>query len=190
MKKSFLPEGYKAPAGSGSFMILEEGANRFRILDEAKIGWKGWKDDKSFARLGIDKNIEDDEVDEDNYGNKNVYHVWIFKVFDRKTESVKLLEIRQKTVMKAIQGLIEQEDWGDPSDYDITITQSKEGGKTKYSVTPHPKKALAPEVEEVVEASELDAADAFKEASEDDDADGLPTKKGGASRTGKKGKDF
>ncbi len=165
---SILPKGYKAPEGSGSFMKFEDGVNRFRILSEAKIGWKGWKDEESFAREGVDKNIEDSEVDLDNYGKKNVYAFWAVKVWDYKTDSIKILEIRQKGIMAAIQELEADPEWGDVREYDISVTQSKDGKRTKYTVRSSPQKPVSPDILEESEKSELDPADVFKEAGDED----------------------
>lgn len=165
---TFLPKGYKAPEGSSSFMKLQEGANRFRIMSDAVIGWEGWKDNKPFRREGADKNIADDEVDVDQkYKKPKINHFWAFKIWDYEDGgSIKLLEITQKTIMKAIQSLTEDEDWGDPANYDISITKTKNGDKTIYSVKSYPPKPVSPEIQEACEASELDPMNLFKETDE------------------------
>ncbi len=161
---TFLPKGYKAPAGSSSFMKLEEGANRFRIMTDAVIGWEGWVDAKPFRREGIDKNINDDEVDVDpKYKKPKINHFWAFKVWDYTDNAPKLLEITQKTIMKSIQGLVDDPDWGDPKEYDLSITKVKEGDRTTYSVKAYPPKPVTPEVLEASENSEIDPKSLFKE---------------------------
>ncbi len=186
---TFLPKGYKAPEGSSTFMKLQEGANRFRIMSDAVIGWEGWKDNKPFRREGAEINITADEVDTDQkYKKPKISHFWAFKVYDYTDGSVKILEITQKTIMKAIQALVEDDDWGDPKNYDISITRTKEGERTSYSVKSYPPKAISPDIEEAVEASELDPMDLFKDV-QDDEAEGLPVKKP-VKAGARKSKDF
>ena len=172
---TFLPKGYKAPAGSNSFMKLQEGANRFRIISDAVIGWEGWKDNSPFRREGIDINITADEVDVDaKYNKPKINHFWAFKVFDYTDSSVKLLELTQKTVLKAIQGLNDDADWGDPKAYDISITKTKEGDRTSYAVKAYPPKPLTDEVQEACDASDVDPKSLFNDV---DDTAGLPVKR-------------
>lgn len=165
---TFLPKGYKAPQGSSSFMKLQEGPNRFRIMSDAVIGWEGWSGGKPFRREGIDQNITADEVDVDEaYDKPKINHFWAFKVWDYADSSPKLLEITQKTIMKAIQGLTEDTDWGDPKEYDLSITKVKDK-RVSYSVKAYPPKPISPDIQDAVDASDLDPMSLFKEAGEED----------------------
>lgn len=165
---TFLPKGYKAPEGSSSFMKLIEGSNRFRIFGDAVIGFEGWRDNKPFRRQGLEQNINADEVDVDQkYGKPKINHFWAFKIWDYADGgSVKLLEITQKTIMKAIQSLTEDSDWGDPTKYDISITKTKEGERTSYSVKAYPPKAVSPYIDDAVEESDIDPMSLFADAEE------------------------
>jgi hypothetical protein len=70
---------------------------------------------------------------------------WYVGVIDRKTASYKVLEI-SSVVLKSIQSLVRDEDWGDPSQYDIDIKVDKNGGaQGYYSVVAKPKKPLTQE---------------------------------------------
>lgn len=70
---------------------------------------------------------------------------WYIGVIDRKTSSYKILEI-SSVVLKSIQELVRDEDWGDPAQYDIVINVNKDGGPTGYySVLAKPKKSLSAE---------------------------------------------
>jgi len=44
--------------------------------------------------------------------------------------------------MKAIRNLVNDEDWGDPKNYDLVVTREGEGLETEYSVNPKPKTEL------------------------------------------------
>lgn len=68
---------------------------------------------------------------------------WLVGVIDRKTQSYKILDM-SVTVLKNIQDLSRDEDYGDPSRYDIDIKVDKNGGATGYyTVIPKPPKPLS-----------------------------------------------
>jgi hypothetical protein len=69
-----------------------------------------------------------------------------FTVWNYETESVQILELTQQSVIKAIKALSSNPDWGLPFSYDINVKKSGEGLKTKYEVTPSPKKATAKDI--------------------------------------------
>lgn len=196
-KSSFLPEGYEVPASGGNFMRFQDGENRFRILTPAVLGWQGWKDGKPFNREGVEKNIEADEVDVDEKfgtGKPKINHFWAFVVWDYQEEKIAILQIHQKTVMKVIKELSEDEDWGNPMEYDLTVTQKKEGNFTKYSVKPSPQKPLKAAIEEAFEESEIDLEEIlFAEREEEEEEDwrtdkerAASPKKAAAKKSGKK----
>ena len=51
--------------------------------------------------------------------------------------------------------------------FDLSITKTKEGKRTTYSTKAYPPKPVSPDIEEAVEASELDPKNLFKEAEDD-----------------------
>lgn len=166
MAKSFLPAGYEVPKSSNEFMKFEVGPNKFRILSAPVIGWEGWKDGKPFRRPGAEQNITKDEVDIDEKfgsGKAKISHFWAFAVWSYGEEKVMLLEITQKTVLGVLQTLINDEDWGDPREYDITITKEKTT-PVKYSVQPSPAKALKDSIREAYDASDIDPESLFGDA--------------------------
>lgn len=176
---SFLPKNYKAPAGSSNYFQLQEGENTIRIMSIAVIGWEGWKDDKPFRREGIEKNIEDDEVDIDQKYSKKpkISHFWAFIVWDYDTEALKIFTLKQKTIMKAIDSLVNDKNWGDPTGYDLTIEKIVKGQKTSYAVKPLPPKKLDKSIAAAMRDTELDLQDVFREADDDDETDRRADKK-------------
>ena len=68
---------------------------------------------------------------------------WFLGVIDRKTDTYKILDIGF-AVFKAIQTLARDDDWGDPSRYDIDIVVDPNGGSTGYyTVVAKPPKPLS-----------------------------------------------
>lgn len=68
---------------------------------------------------------------------------WLVGIIDRRTQSYKILDM-SVSVFKSIQELVRDEDWGDPTQYDIDIKVDKNGGPTGYyTVIPKAKKPLS-----------------------------------------------
>lgn len=162
---SMFPEGYKAPTGDSQFMKLKDGDNKFRVLTPAVIGWEGWRNNKPFRVpfvIGQDCPIKDDEVDFDQtYGKPKINHFWAFTIWNYGEKKVQVLEITQKTIMRAIENYYIVEDWGDPRYYDLNIKRDKVGDKISYSVIPTPPKPLSKEATEAFESSKVDLSKLF-----------------------------
>jgi len=78
-----------------------------------------------------------------------------------KASEVKVYEFGW-TVQKQLRNLAHDEDWGDPTGYDITIKREGEGLQTKYFITPRPKKPLSDEDKALIAADKTDLAKAVK----------------------------
>ena len=127
-------------SGSSLYLKMVKGDNPIRIITKPIIGWLTWED-KHPVRSQIDE--EPEAIDEENKPKKFM----AMAVIDRNDENkVKILELTQQSVIKAIKSLAENKDWGAPFTYDICINKTGEDLKTKYSITPSPKKALAKDV--------------------------------------------
>lgn len=131
----FLPDDYKAPAGSKNYMKIVDGENRFRILSAPILGWQDWTLDKKPVRFRY-QNKPLNPIDP----KKPIRHFWAFVVFNYADEMIQVLEITQATIRKAIENLSKDSDWGAPYFYDIKISRKGEGTDTDYVVTPTPKK--------------------------------------------------
>lgn len=157
---SFLPKDYKVPAGSGQFMKWQMGDNKFRALSPVAIGWEGWKNNKPFRRK--EDTIKPEEVDLNQNGEPNINHFWAFTVWNYADKKVQVLSLTQKTIMAGIEKLVEDSEWGDPQEYDLTVTKEKKGDKTSYSVRPSPQKPVTAEMLEALEVSKVDLEQLFK----------------------------
>ena len=167
---SFLPKDYTLPESPSSFFKLQDGENRIRILSDAKVGWEGWKDSKPFRREGVECNIKDNEVDiDEKYSKKPKINLfWAFLVFNYKSNQVEVATITQKTVLKGIENLVNDPDWGDILKYDIAINKVKKGDKTTYTVSPKPAKELTAEIKKIISESKLSIDIIFGKGIEDD----------------------
>jgi hypothetical protein len=140
----FLPEGYKPPEKSARYMKWQQGENRFRVLSQSPlIGNEGWKDKKPI-RKPVGASWQLGECDEDKKtGALKLSHFWALAVWDYATHSIRVLEITQSSIQKAINTLSKDKDYGHPSNYDIVVTRSGSTMEdTEYSIMPKPPKAM------------------------------------------------
>lgn len=140
MDNSFLPEGYEAPEGNSSYLKLQKGENKFRILSRPIIGWLDWKDKKPYR---FQMNAKPEKPFDPK---KPIKHFWAFLVWDCVNDGVKILEITQQTIQQAITHLSKDEEWGAPFDYDLKITRTGEGLDTEYTTISSPKKPLSEDI--------------------------------------------
>ena len=140
----FLREGYKTPEIHSNYMEFEEGQNAFRILSSAIVGYEWWVDAEEGSRKPIRVRTADEvPTDVKNATDKQskAKHFWAFTVFNYKTKSIQILELKQQTIMRAIEAFVNNAKWGDPKKYDIIIEKVKTGAKdwdVEYNVIPEP----------------------------------------------------
>lgn len=151
----FLPDGYKRTESTSGYMTLEEGANSIRVLSSAIVGWEWWTADgegnrtpnrvKDFGDVPWEFVRTPDKKDK-------AKEFWAFVVYNQNTKLVQILEIKQQSIMRLIEGLVKSPKWGSPKDYDIVIYKTKTGSNAydvEYSVMPEPKEAIDPAIVQV-----------------------------------------
>jgi len=149
------------------YMNFEEGENKFRILSDGISGWEDWKDKKP-VRYRIS---EYPKCPKPFDSTKPVKAFLTVIVWNHAAEKIQILQIKQATVVKAIQALVEDEDWGQPFFYDIKVTKTGEGMQTKYAVNPSPHKPASKEMIDAFKATPIslealfDGLDPFNEES-------------------------
>lgn len=153
---TFLPKDYEAPKTNSNYFRFEKGANKFRILSSAIIGWQYWtKENKPVRSKTQFTDIPDDaRLEEGQFKPK---HFWAFVVLNRQTNNVQIMEITQKTIQKEIKALVDDEDWGDPKGYDIVITKTGEKLDTDYQVNSKPHSKI-----EIPDISHIDLTALYK----------------------------
>jgi hypothetical protein len=139
---TFLPNDYKLPESSGKYFKFAAGPNRFRILGDSVIGWKGWTlgDEPRPIRVAKQSALPVDQVEPEK-----IRHFWAMPVWNPAAKRVQVLEITQSTIQKQIKDLVESPEWGDPIGYDLNVTRKGEKLDTEYNVVPSPHSPLPPE---------------------------------------------
>jgi hypothetical protein len=101
---------------------------------------------------------------EDFKGNVNERFAWvvIHKFVQNGAPMKKVKAFKASAPLyKLIRNLAMNEDWGDPTGYDLTVKREGAGQDTTYTVTPSPKKELSDEDKKLVEAANVDLGKAF-----------------------------
>lgn len=149
-------ENYSIPSTSG-YMRFEEGENRFRILGSfaegtAIMGMEYWKTidgKRKPIRVKPGVSVPVSELEMNTFGELDrPRYFWALPVWNYQEKRVQILEITQKTILSYIKKQAENPKWGDPREYDFTVTRGKENGKTVYTVTNDPKEELPSEIME------------------------------------------
>lgn len=150
----FLPDGYSIPEAGNKYYKFQKGENRFRILTSPIVGMEHWNFDNKPVRtkMGVGVDISQVRPDKDGTPGK-VKHFWAMPVWDYEDGSLKVLEITQKGIMKAIKELASDKDWGSPVSYDLVVTRDGDGMETDYGVIPKPAKPVAKEASDALQAA-------------------------------------
>jgi hypothetical protein len=144
----FLPTGYETPESEQRYMELAEGANTFRILSHAIVGWKWWVDTDDGGRVPRRVRTEWEvptDVKNTTENRAKPKHFWAFTVYNYQTQSVQVLELQQQTILRAIEAFVNNPKWGNPKNYDLTIEKVKTGPRewdVAYNVIPEPPSPL------------------------------------------------
>lgn len=142
------------------YMRLEQGPNVVRVLTKPHEylchQWKVNPLDPGYGSRVNSSKFYGSDILEEKFSSK-AKRRWLLYVIDRKTASVKLLDI-SKSVFDGVRELTRDEDWGDPTQYDIDIKVDKQstspGGY--YKVVPKSKKPMSPADLELKQNVDLD----------------------------------
>lgn len=153
---NFLPQDYAGvPKTNSKYLKFVEGNNKFRILSPAITGWLDWTEDKKPIRTK-------DQPKQLVNPAKPAKHFWAFVVFDYLSSEIKILEITQATVQNAIYDLHNDQNWGNPQCYDLTVKKTGKDMETKYSVIPTPPMPVNPEIKQLYENLTIDLTELYR----------------------------
>jgi hypothetical protein len=161
--ESFLPENYERPTSSGNYLKFVDGANKVRILSAPLIGHLYWTKDNKPVRspepfIGTP---EDARLDDGKFKPK---FFWAMPVWNYRESRVQIMEITQASIQGPIEDLVANSDWGDPREYDITITKKGEGLDTEYGVLPSPTSPVPVQAHQAYRCMKIDLEALFRGA--------------------------
>lgn len=146
----FLPEGYNIPSQS-NYMRFKPGANKFRILTSPILGYEWWVDrdgGRRPERVPMNGRIPVQFADE-------YKHFWAMVVWNYQENKIQILEITQKGIMNAIKALAADDSWGNPKEYDLTVTREGEGFDTEYMIMPNKPTSVPKEALEALKSTQI-----------------------------------
>ena len=163
----FLPADYQLPTATSSYMKLQPGSNRFRIMGSfsdkppsAIMGWLAWSE-KDGKRMPCRFPM----ADKPPVGSfpEEPKHMWAMTVVNftnAEEPQFQILELVQKSILDELTKLFNDADWGNPcgtAGYDIDIFRIGEGKDTKYTTNPKPRTPLTGEQLALARPVNLDA---------------------------------
>ena len=134
-----------------NYMKFELGDNKFRILGSFKEGtakqgiqyWETQGEKRMPIRISKGESVPANKLGINKFGDPEIpQFFWAFPVYNYKEKKVQILQIIQKTILKVIKSYIDNLKWGNPQEYDLIVTKTKNGDKTEYAVTVDPKEKL------------------------------------------------
>jgi hypothetical protein len=157
----FYPAGYAPKENLSDYMKLDkEGDYRIRILTRPIIGYQTWEDgmNESGQKTSIphrSKTFQEGVNLPSRDGKVAEFHAFI--VWDYQSSMVRLLNVTQRGIKEPIYNYAIDEDWGDPTRYDLVIKRTGLTlNDTKYSVIAKPAKPMSDEIVKAFKAVKID----------------------------------
>lgn len=143
-------------------MKFQPGINTFRIFGKPLMGNEIWviEDDGKKRPVRVPMGTEflpEDlkKAEKDKEGNVVKKHFWAVVVWNYKEQSVQVLEITQKSIIKSLLSFAENPKWGNPNGYDISVTKNGSGMETEYLTDHDPKEELPVDIKKKLEATSI-----------------------------------
>lgn len=149
---------------AGRYLNLkEEGSYKLRILGDKTCrvqGYEAWNEDRQPMRT---TNLKEAREWNDNDGG-SVKVFWALTVWNYNEEKVQVWQFSQKSIKDALTELTNNEDYGDLTKFDITVTRKGTGmNNTSYTVMPSPEKPLPEEAREDFSTLNINLMNLFEE---------------------------
>lgn len=159
MTQAWRWQEVEIPVTQSRFPKFSEWVNKFRVIWERRVWRQYFTDDKKKFIVENEKDIPMDKVSKWKYWlSFNYFRA--FPVYDYQTESVGILTMSQKTIIKFFHTLLQDADFKNPSEYDINITKTIKKvwwqEKTEYTFTPWKHKKLSKEAEKISSLTGVD----------------------------------
>ena len=141
-----------ASAGAGINYVKVskiEGEERFRLMGTGIVGYEGWIEDgdKQIPIRWEQKPAElPDNIRKDDKGAPQIKFFMCGVVWDYQLEMFRILSMTQKSLRDQLSKYMRDDDYGDPTTYDIKISREGEGLNTKYGMLASPPKAVTKEI--------------------------------------------
>tara|TARA_R100000388_G_scaffold93598_1_gene78620 strand:+ start:792 stop:1421 length:630 start_codon:yes stop_codon:yes gene_type:complete len=108
------------------------------FIDDSMIeGWRAFNTSGMPMRKKTKDEIDLSQLGKNNFGqDEKPIRFWAFPVYVFDDNSVQICEIHQVGLMRELERLGNDRNWGDPRLYDVSIMKTGSGNRTAYQVTP------------------------------------------------------
>ena len=148
LSASAIEEISKESSGSGRYLnpAKIDGEVRVRFFGTGRTGFEAWTDDNKPVRWPtkpekLPANIRQQE------GFQTLKRFLAGLVYDYSANDFKILQITQKTLMDQLFRFIQDEDYGQPVNYDIKIGRTGDGKNTQYTLVAAPPKDIKADIQ-------------------------------------------
>ena len=148
-KSDFMP-GEPAASTSGDYFRLKDlkdykdQTGRIRIVEPFITGFEGWLEGNKPVRSQTEEFPPGTKWKVENGKKQEPKRFWATIVWNVTKERFQVWSFTQGTIYRQLKELLDSEDWGLLTEYDVTIKKSGSGMDTEYTVLPCPKKVLSP----------------------------------------------
>lgn len=137
-------------------------ATRIRFCGEGVTGFLAWTTNRKPLRWELCPEVLPESVKPDDNGDRTAKFFLAGICWDYEAEMFRVIEITQKGIIGDINKYVADEDFGDPSGYDITITRTGSGLDTKYDVLAKPPKSISDTVKKAFSKLSWDLDNLFE----------------------------
>lgn len=123
-----------------------EGEKRLRFFGAGITGFGAWTIDKKPIRWEAKPDELPSNLAPDMSGKISLRRFIAGLVYDYEAGDFKILEITQRTLMDQLFKFVKDEDYGDPTGYDIKISKTGQGKDTEYSLLASPPRPVTKEI--------------------------------------------
>ena len=123
---------------------------RLRVVGEGITGYVAWTEAKKPLRWEVLPDVLPENIRQDDNGDRSAKFFLTGIVWDYDNEIFRVMELTQKKLISDMYKYMADEDYGDPSNYDIIITRTGSGLETKYDLLPKPPTSFADKAPEAV----------------------------------------
>lgn len=111
---------------------------RLRFVGEGITGYEAWTEQKKPIRWESLPEVLPEIVRPDDNGDRKAKFFICGIVWDYENEMFRVMQFTQKSLLDGVSKYASDEDYGDPTNYDVMITRTGSGIDTKYDYLAKP----------------------------------------------------
>lgn len=155
-----FPKDYEKQSKEDGYLKPSDGDCKIRFMGKGIVGWEQWTTDNKPVRGKALKDIVGDFPKENKFGEeckpKDFFSTVVWNVNEKK---IQIFTITQTTIKSALMSYESNNEYGDPTGYDLSISMQADG--KGYSVIASPPKEVSKEAIKEYDKSNIDLEQLF-----------------------------